>query len=150
MAQHRSSQNAKSAFWPFFTYCCVLFVTLVLGVVALKPPQTPEERADIPHRHRVAKNLLIAEKLVAQRLPIPPTHWTDKFRCQEIGNGICYAQGVVDVVTPMGQQVPIGWITIFFPATSQPLYLCVGLSEEGDYDAALAQAGIRTLPPENY
>jgi hypothetical protein len=136
-------------FWPFISYSALLLGILCAVVLGLTPPQTTEERQDIPHRHHTAQNIILAEKLISQRLPIPPSQWSYDFRCMEIGHGVWYAQGLVDIVSPLGQKVTLGWMTIFIPEAPHPLYLGVGLDEEGDYAAALRRAGIARIPRRN-
>lgn len=144
-----SRRRAASVALPFTVYSALLLGILCAVVVHLMPPQTPEERQNVLHVHRVVKNLVIAQKLVSKQLPLSPTAWSNDYLCGAIGRGVWCAQGLVDVVSPTGQQATLGWRIIFIPETSESLYLNVGRIEEGDYYSALNRAGITGIPWRN-
>ena len=139
--------RAESAVIPFIFYCCLLLLILGLAVPALMPSRIPLIKGEIVPAHQKGKNFILAEKLIAPHLPLPPTEWSMEPQCGEIGHGVWYAQGIVQITSPMGQAVTLPWKSVFIPETFQPLYLSVGTFEQGDYLAALRQAGINREKP---
>ena len=118
-------------------------------VICLKPPKTQEEKLGILLRHQRAQNFIIAEKLITKLLPFPPVLWSEVVHCEEIGRGIWIAEGRVEIDSHTGQKSFPDWKAVFMPQTSRPFYLSVGSKKEGDYDAALARAGVPASQPGN-
>jgi hypothetical protein len=96
--------------------------------------------------HQTGRNTIIAKKLITPFLPAPPMSWSSSTICMNLGHGVWYITGDVQVAPIEGLSTPTPWGVIFVPATAEPLYLAFGSRRAGDMDAALRRAGVQLHP----
>lgn len=85
--------------------------------------------------------------MISSLLPSPATRWAGQVNCREVGQGVWYAEGLVGQYSDAGREVPTAWKVFFVPEDSQPIYAAVGDRQEGDFQAALRQAGVNQAKP---
>jgi hypothetical protein len=132
---------------PFAIYSALLLAILLGCTVGLMPSQTPEKQREAVATHQVLRNFIVAKRMIAPLVTAPHTRWSAPLQCREIGKGVWFAEGYVGIESDDGQETPTLWKAIFVPATSHPLYLGVGTTEQGDFNAALHEAGLAPKSP---
>jgi hypothetical protein len=141
------SRGRDNIIVPFLIFSALLLAILIPDVIWRKPTMPAEMRQQWVMHHQAARNYLLAQKLIASRLPSPVGCWSPSFTCGDVGRGIWFAKGVVGTQPPAGPEILSAWTVLFIPGESQPLYLHVGTREEGNFNTALERAGLHAGKP---
>jgi len=108
---------------------------------------TPEQIEQRVQGRRTVLYFHDAETMAKQFFKNPAARWShfildDGSLCFPVGNGVWYSQGTIDVPADSGMADTYHWMELFLPNSHTPLFIKIGDTNWGDYDAALRQAGL--------
>jgi hypothetical protein len=121
---------------------------LAVSLVVERASEIPSDPASITQWvkwHVSTLYFMEAMTLVKPLVKTPVESWSRQLvdpgtGCAELGNGIWYAEGIVDTRSDDGRTIHQDWKICFVADTCTPLYSKVGNLESGDMNQALKLA----------